>query len=120
MKSKINMETKDIIVFQKMKNFLNIQALRASPSNSLIVGFKIISGKQHVYFDGELNNRKTKIVLFPIIGNELVFSVTLFLDKEKIYTIPRIEFSQEAQDAQILLNKLGSLITENKPEEVNV
>jgi len=118
MKSKTTAETKDIIVFQKMKNFLNMQALRASPDGSLIAGFKIISGKQHVYFGGELNNRKTKIVLSPVMGNELVFSVTLFYDKEKIYTIPRIEFSQEAQEAQMLLNKLVSLISGNKPEEV--
>jgi len=118
MKPKIIAETKDIIIFQKMKNFLNMQALHASPDGSLMVGFKIISGKQYVYFDGELNNQKAKITLSPIVGNELVFAVTLFFDKERIYTIPKIQFSLEAQRAQILLNRLETLINGNKPELV--
>jgi|GEM_PF-6365675 len=119
MKSVSVVETKNIISFQKMKNFLITLALRASPDGSANTGFKIISGKQYTYYDRKMNDKQVKISLSPIMSNEPVFAITLFLDKEKIYTIPRIEFSQDYQKAQELINKLDSLINQTETEIIS-
>jgi hypothetical protein len=118
MRSITSEQIKDIIDFQKMKHFLNLEALRASPNGSINAGFKIISGKQHVYYDGEINKRKVKIFLSPIVGDELVFAVILFLNNEKVYTIPKIEFSRDIRTAQKLLNHFNLLIMEGEKEVV--
>src|SRR5438132_1653200 len=96
-------EILSVLSVKSMWNFINTEALHRTPDGKITTGLTIINGSKLAYDQFDTKDRKIKILLIPIVADDIRFSILFVTNKKEEILIENVT---NASDTQEIINFL--------------